>query len=99
MRNNHFGDNVTARERFIVTVKGHPVDHGPLMFKIIGPKNLVQLRKASGMDEVFKKPFKEGALQINVWAVRGVGGRFQLVELAEDKVVPKAGIEPATCGL
>jgi hypothetical protein len=97
MRNNNFGDNVTARQRFIVTIKGHPVDVGPLMFKIVGPDNkTVQLRKASGIDAVFKEPFRRGATEVKAWAILGHGGRYQLIEIVEDKVVPKAGIEPAT---
>lgn len=87
----NFRHNIPARDRVVVTVKGHAVDVGPLMFKIIGPDKSVQLRRATGMPSTILAAFREGALEIKAYAYLTHGGRYHLIEL-----VPRAGIEPAT---
>jgi hypothetical protein len=87
---NNFRHNIPARQRIVVTVKGHAVDVGPLMFKIIGPNKTVQLRRASGMPSTILTAFRNGALEVKAYAYVTHGGRYHLIEL-----VPNEGIEPS----
>lgn len=81
---NNFRHNIPARQRIVVTVKGHTVDVGPLMFKIIGPDKSVQLRRATGMPSTILASFREGALEIKAYAYLTHGGRYHLIELVDD---------------
>lgn len=81
--------NVPMRERVIVTIKQQTFEN-PIMFKIIGPNNSIELRKIGNLKE-FAVPFRNGAKEIRATAYLNPKGRWHLVE-----VVPPAGLEPAT---
>lgn len=91
---NNFRHNTPARQRIVVTVKGHPAEEGPLMFKVIGPNKSVQLRRATTMPTTILAEFRKGALEVKAYAYVTHGGRYHLIEL----VAPHEGVEPSSPG-
>jgi hypothetical protein len=78
-------ENVTPKERVIVTLKPNPHDAGGrALYKIVGPNNNgIQIRSGNGFHPKFVQPFLHGAKELKVWAFLDRNGRWQLIDVVQ----------------